>query len=364
MASRPSELDFWTRLQSEPGQRDMASRPSKPDFWIVFQPYYGQHDTASRPSMCDCWNSPQSEPGQCDMASDQSLDNVTWPAGLQCVTFRTFFNQSLDNVTWPAGLQCVTFGEFFDQRLDNLTWSAGLQSLTFGANFNQSLNNVTWPANLQSLTFGQNFNQSLDNVTWPAGLQSLTFGRRFHQSLDNVTWPAGLRNLTFDCFSFEKLNVVWPEGLQSLSFLDIQLPEKRQPAVENSAVSDSRVDSKVVPRTGWPRALRKLVFDDLVLVCWNKNRMLKVRCWIFSGSNWWISVGQIFSNNGPRPDQQLEIYLQNHRIFDKYTRISAEKLLSSFSDLCVVGFFGSGRQRSFLQSKKGKIFGHWFGMVW
>ena len=176
---------------------------------------------------------------------DQSVDNVTWPANLQCVTFGEFFNQSLDNVTWPAGLQCVTFGEFFDQRLDNLTWSAGLQSLTFGENFNQSLDNVTWPANLQSLTFGQNFNQSLDNVTWPAGLRSLTFGRRFHQSLDNVTWPAGLRNLTFDCFSFEKLNVVWPEGLQSLSFLDIQLPEKRQPAVENSAVSDS-VDSKVV----------------------------------------------------------------------------------------------------------------------
>ena len=42
-----------------------------------------------------------------------------------------------------------------------MTWPAGLQSLTFGQSFNQSLDNVTWPAGLQSLTFGHGFNQSL-----------------------------------------------------------------------------------------------------------------------------------------------------------------------------------------------------------
>ena len=29
LPARPARFDFWTRLQSEPGQRDMASRPSK-----------------------------------------------------------------------------------------------------------------------------------------------------------------------------------------------------------------------------------------------------------------------------------------------------------------------------------------------
>ena len=40
---------------------------------------------------------------------DQSLDNVTWPAGLQSMAFGKFFNQNLDNVTWPAGLQRLLF---------------------------------------------------------------------------------------------------------------------------------------------------------------------------------------------------------------------------------------------------------------
>ena len=55
-----------------------------------------------------------------------------------------------------------------------MTWPAGLQRLSFGASFNQSLDNVTWPADLQKMSFGYFFNQSLKNVTWPGGLQSLT----------------------------------------------------------------------------------------------------------------------------------------------------------------------------------------------
>ena len=104
-------------------------------------------------------------------------------------------------------------------------------------------------------------------MTWPAGLQSLTFGQNFDQSLDDVTWPAGLESLAFEAFAAEKLNVVWPEGLQSLSFLRIELPE------EDSDDSDSSVDpegllSAWLPRmAGWPRALRKVFFCDLALVC-------------------------------------------------------------------------------------------------
>ena len=134
---------------------------------------------------------------------------------------------------------------------------------------------MTWPPGLQSLTFGENFDQGLENVTWPASLQSVTFGENFNQSLVNVRWPAGIQNLAFDIFSADKLNVVWPEGLQSLVFLSNELfefPEEVSPALEDSDDSDSRVDSGVVlralpRRAGWPRALHKLVFDDLALAC-------------------------------------------------------------------------------------------------
>ena len=98
-------------------------------------------------------------------------------------------------------------------------------------------------------------------MTWPAGLQSLTFGEYFNQSLDNVTWPADLQSLTFVLISAEKLNVVWPEGLRTLCFLNSEIPE------EDPANSDSRVSSEVLLWAGWPRALRKLVFDGLALMC-------------------------------------------------------------------------------------------------
>ena len=57
-----------------------------------------------------------------------------------------------------------------------MTFPSGLQSLTFGAAFDQNLEDVTFPSGLQSLTFGAAFNQNLEGVTFPSGLQSLTFG--------------------------------------------------------------------------------------------------------------------------------------------------------------------------------------------
>ena len=75
-------------------------------------------------------------------------------------------------MTWPAGLQSLTFGEHFNQILDNTTWPAGLQSLIFAGNFNQSLNNVAWPTGLQSLTFG---NYGLLSGSSPRTLRTLVF---------------------------------------------------------------------------------------------------------------------------------------------------------------------------------------------
>ena len=48
------------------------------------------------------------------------------------------FNQSLDNVTWLAGLQSLTGKHFFNQRLDNVIWPAGLQNLTRSASASSS----------------------------------------------------------------------------------------------------------------------------------------------------------------------------------------------------------------------------------
>ena len=116
---------------NQPGQCEMASRPSKFDFGVSFQSEPGQSDMASGPSKFDVWRTFQSEPGHCEMASRPSN-----------LTFDENFNQSLSNVTWPAGLQIWTFGQNFDQSLDNVAWPAGLQILTFGLNFDQSLDNV------------------------------------------------------------------------------------------------------------------------------------------------------------------------------------------------------------------------------
>ena len=75
MASRPSKFDFWTEFQSQPGQSNMASRLQILIFGGRFK---------------------------------QSLDNVTWPAGLQSVTFDTCSAEKL-NVVWPEGLQSLSF---------------------------------------------------------------------------------------------------------------------------------------------------------------------------------------------------------------------------------------------------------------
>ena len=102
-----------------------------------------------------------------------------------------------------------------------MTWPAGLQSLSFGYRFNQSLDRVAWPAGLQRLTFGYEFNQSLDNVTWPASLQILTLGHCFEQSLDNVVWPEDLLSLSFLNIEFlaEDLDfrtAGWPRAIRKL----------------------------------------------------------------------------------------------------------------------------------------------------
>ena len=73
----------------------------------------------------------------------------------------------------PQSLRILTFGGTFNQSLDNVTWPAGLQSLTFDRDFNQSLDNVMWPAGLQSLTFGYKIKSLHDLGVLPGTLVHL-----------------------------------------------------------------------------------------------------------------------------------------------------------------------------------------------
>ena len=171
MASRPSKFDFWSAFSIRAWTTWHGQQAFK--VWLLKEISIRAWTTWHGQQAFKVW--------LLVMVFNQSLDNVTWPAGLQSLTFgqarfqsepgqcdmasrpsmfdfwRIDFNQNLDNVSWT------------NQSLDNMTWPAGLQSLTFGDNFNQSLDNVTWPAGLQSLTFGEGgFNQSLDNgASWP-----------------------------------------------------------------------------------------------------------------------------------------------------------------------------------------------------
>ena len=88
------------------------------------------------------------------------------------------FYDNLDNVTWPASLQSLTFGARFDQTVDNMTWPEGLQSLTFGGIFPIRAWTM-WldgrQAWVKAMTFGRDISsESGQVVTWPAvSLQSL-----------------------------------------------------------------------------------------------------------------------------------------------------------------------------------------------
>ena len=182
ISRRPAKLDFWRSVQSEPGRRaDMASRPPKSDFWLFFS--------------IRAWTRWH---GQQGLHILLFLEHILIRASHGQQAFKVWLwvfslIGAWTRWTWPAGPSKLDFlGHIFDQSLDNVTWPAGLRSLTFGEAFNQRLDNVTWPAGLQRLTFGKNFQQSLGKVTWPAGLQSLTLGYYFNHSLVNVTWPAGM----------------------------------------------------------------------------------------------------------------------------------------------------------------------------
>ena len=92
------------KFQSEPGQCDMASRPSKFDFWShmisirAWTTWHGQQAfkvwllVGNLIRAWTTWHGQQAF--------------KVWP-------FKADFNQSLDNVTWPAGLSSLTLqGEF------------------------------------------------------------------------------------------------------------------------------------------------------------------------------------------------------------------------------------------------------------
>ncbi|CAK9049539.1 unnamed protein product [Durusdinium trenchii] len=150
------------------------------------------------------------------MGSTISLQGVSWPSGLQSLSFGREFNRSLEGVTWPSGLQSLSFGGEFNQNLEGVAFPNSLESLSFGFAFNQSLEGVTWPSGLQSLSFGGVFNQSLEGVALPNSLESLSFGFAFNQCLEGVAWPSGLQSIQFKRGFGALKRVNWPSSLQCL----------------------------------------------------------------------------------------------------------------------------------------------------
>ena len=192
-------------------------------------------------------------------AFNQSLDTMTWPVGLQRLTFDNLFNQNLDNARLPNALECLTFSKCFNQILDNVKLPGGLRALTFGYGFQESLRRVTWPSGLQLvnlqdpdakvllvelpsslrwLAVGHGFDllhkvtltSSLQYVNTgasvilqglPAGLRHLEFGSVFNQSLGNVIPPSGLMQPAFGTlFNRAVRSHQLPSGLQQLRFGD------------------------------------------------------------------------------------------------------------------------------------------------
>ncbi|CAK9114319.1 Putative F-box and FNIP repeat-containing protein L60 [Durusdinium trenchii] len=174
---------------------------------------------------------------------DQSLHQLTWPPGLQCLSFGHHFNQSLEQITFPESLQSLSFGDHFNQSLQQVVWPKHLQSLKFGDHFNQSLEGVLWPSRLQKLTFGKAFDRSLEQVVWPENLDTLSFGERFQQSLEGVAWPSALQSLVFGKdFNQSLEDVTWPASLQS-----VVLRDRFNQSLE---------------RVTWPEGLRGLGLDE------------------------------------------------------------------------------------------------------
>ncbi|CAK9049541.1 Putative F-box and FNIP repeat-containing protein L60 [Durusdinium trenchii] len=120
---------------------------------------------------------------------------------------------SLQGVSWPSGLQSLSFGREFNRSLEGVTWPSGLQSLSFGGVFNQSLEGVALPNSLESLSFGFAFNQCLEGVAWPSGLQSIQFKRGFG-ALKRVNWPSSLQCLVVWGPRSEVVEMDLPWGLQ------------------------------------------------------------------------------------------------------------------------------------------------------
>ena len=120
-------------------------------------------------------------------------------------------------MSWPNGLQSLTFGFSFNQTLERVSLPSCLQSLTFGCNFNQSLTGVILPSSLQSLTFGDHFNQTLEEVSLPNSLQILTFGVEFNQDFEGselTKWSAKL-----DIWLGIQPNLGWSEPAKQLANL-------------------------------------------------------------------------------------------------------------------------------------------------
>ena len=105
--------------------------------------------------------------------STESLHHL--PRSLESLAVLPTGTYSLEEVSLPSALRCLTLDYGFNQEMKGVALPSGLQELTFGRDYNQSLRGVSLRSNLKSLTFGDNFDQSLEGVDWPSCLENLTW---------------------------------------------------------------------------------------------------------------------------------------------------------------------------------------------
>eukprot|EP00913_Durusdinium_trenchii_P014858 g13934.t1 len=111
-----------------------------------------------------------------------------------CGAGREGYKQEWSKAAWPSGLRNLTVEQNFVTKGGvKVTFPEGLESLSFGGAFNQSFENVKLPEKLISLSFGRDFNKPLQSLSALPSLQRLVFGRDFNQMLGGCSgwWEGG-----------------------------------------------------------------------------------------------------------------------------------------------------------------------------
>lgn len=76
--------------------------------------------------------------------------------------------------------------------VEQVSWPASLQEVTFGLSSYRPLSSVVWPSSVRSLNLEYSFSHLVDTVQLRDRLQNLTLGGQFNEPVETLTWPTSL----------------------------------------------------------------------------------------------------------------------------------------------------------------------------